>query len=120
MKQTTNYIVYLDENNAVYCAKCRTTGKFVKRDTAQYEYSLEYAYKETGVISLIGMVIMFFVFVVVSKYEALQQDIAGHFPCESDTLDSIEAQILAAYQTNNDAALFKLYSKRHELMKVSV
>lgn len=44
MKLTTNYTVYLDEANKVYCAKCRSTGRFVKRATAQLEYEKEYSF----------------------------------------------------------------------------
>ena len=44
MKLTTNYIVYLDESNKVYCAKCRMTGRFVKRAIAQNEYEKEYSF----------------------------------------------------------------------------
>lgn len=46
MKYTTNYIVYLDDSNSVYCAKCRLTGKFIKRLIAQIEYDLEYCYNK--------------------------------------------------------------------------
>ena len=44
MKLTTNYIVYLDESNKVYCAKCLKSGRFVKRAIAQAEYEKEYGF----------------------------------------------------------------------------
>ena len=44
MKLTSNYIVYLDESNNVYCAKCRMTGRFVKRAIAQNEQEKEFIY----------------------------------------------------------------------------
>ena len=44
MKLTSNYIVYLAEANKVYCAKCRMTGRFVKRAIAQNEYEKEYGF----------------------------------------------------------------------------
>lgn len=47
MKLTSNFIVYLNADNKVHCAKCRTTGRFVKRAIAQAEYSIEYNYKAT-------------------------------------------------------------------------
>ena len=44
MKLTSNYIVYLDESNNVYCAKCLKSGRFVKRAIAQAEYEKEYSF----------------------------------------------------------------------------
>lgn len=44
MKLTSNYIIYLDEENNVYCAKCLKTGRFVKRAIAQIEYEKEYGF----------------------------------------------------------------------------
>ena len=44
MKLTTNYIVYLNADNKVQCAKCRVTGRFVKRAVAQLEYEKEYGF----------------------------------------------------------------------------
>ena len=38
MKLTKNYIVYVNKLNKVECAKCRITGRFVKRVIAQTEY----------------------------------------------------------------------------------
>ena len=61
MKLTTNYIVYLNEQNLVHCAKCRLTGRFVKRAVAQKEYSLEYDYIFKGFFAF-----MFFMFASIS------------------------------------------------------
>ena len=47
MKLTTNFIVYLNADNEVQCAKCRISWRFVKRAIAQDEYALEYNYKVT-------------------------------------------------------------------------
>lgn len=44
MKLTSNYAVYLDESNKVYCAKCLKSGRFVKRVIAQNEYEKEYGF----------------------------------------------------------------------------
>ena len=44
MKLTSNYIVYLNADNKVQCAKCRVTGRFVKRVIAQTEYEKEYGF----------------------------------------------------------------------------
>ena len=44
MKLTSNYIVYLNADNKVQCAKCRVTGRFVKRAVAQLEYEKEYGF----------------------------------------------------------------------------
>ena len=39
---TKSFNVYLN-NGAIVSAKCRSTGRFVKRAVAQNEYDLEYA-----------------------------------------------------------------------------
>ena len=44
MKLTTNYIVYLNADNKVQCAKCRVKGRFVKSAIAQTEYEKEYGF----------------------------------------------------------------------------
>ena len=61
MKLTSNYIVYLNEQNLVHCAKCRLTGRFVKRVIAQKEYDLEYENVFKGFFAF-----MFFMFVSIS------------------------------------------------------
>ena len=61
MKLTSNYIVYLNAQNLVHCAKCRLTGRFVKRAVAQKEYDLEYVYTFKGFFSF-----MFFMFASIS------------------------------------------------------
>ena len=60
MKLTTNYIVYLNADNKVQCAKCRLTGQFVKRAVAQLEYDFEYVYIFKGFFAF-----MFFMFVFI-------------------------------------------------------
>ena len=57
MKLTTNYIVYLNELNKVQCAKCRVTGRFVKRVIAQTEYEKEYGFFDFSILTL--LVILF-------------------------------------------------------------
>lgn len=52
MKLTTNYIIYLNESNKVHCAKCRNTGKFVKRSIAQAEYDIEYNYSNVSALTM--------------------------------------------------------------------
>ena len=61
MKITSNYIVYLNEQNRVYCAKCRLTGRFVKRAAAQKEYDFEYENVFKGFFAF-----MFFMFASIS------------------------------------------------------
>ncbi len=61
MKLTSNYIVYLNDQNLVHCAKCRLTGRFVKRAVAQKEYALEYENVFKGFFAF-----MFFMFVSIS------------------------------------------------------
>ena len=57
MKLTTNYIVYLNADNKVQCAKCRLTGRFVKRVIAQLEYEKEYGFFAFSILTL--LLIMF-------------------------------------------------------------
>ena len=57
MKLTSNYIVYLNELNKVQCAKCRVTGRFVKRVMAQLEYEKEYGFFAFSILTL--LLIMF-------------------------------------------------------------
>ena len=57
MKLTTNYVVYLNADNKVQCAKCRVTGRFVKRACAQTEYEKEYGLFDFSILTL--LVIMF-------------------------------------------------------------
>ena len=57
MKLTSNYIVYLNADNKVQCAKCRVTGRFVKRACAQLEYEKEYGFFDFSILAL--LVILF-------------------------------------------------------------
>ena len=69
MKLTTNYIVYLNADNKVQCAKCRVTGRFVKRACAQAEYEKEYGFFAFSILAM--LVILFTVHLsnVMSKLE---------------------------------------------------
>ena len=60
MKLTTNYIVYLNADNKVQCAKCRVTGRFVKRVIAQLEYEKEYGFFAFSILAM--LVILFTVY----------------------------------------------------------
>lgn len=68
MKLTTNYIVYLNELNKVECAKCRITGRFVKRALAQDEYENEYNYSS---VSILTMLILFATIYLTNLLESL-------------------------------------------------
>ena len=57
MKLTSNYIVYLNADNKVQCAKCRITGRFVKRVIAQTEYEKEYG---SFAFSTLAMLVVLF------------------------------------------------------------
>ena len=76
MKLTTNYIVYLNAGNKVQCAKCRVTGRFVKRAGAQLEYEKEYGFFAFSTLSM--LVILFTVHFsnVMSKLENMLIKIA--------------------------------------------
>ena len=69
MKLTTNYIVYLNELNKVECAKCRMTGRFVKRYLAQDEYDNEYNYSSVATLT---MFILFATIYLTNLLESLQ------------------------------------------------
>ena len=86
MKLTTNYIVYLNELNKVQCAKCRVTGRFVKRACAQMEYEKEYGFFDFSILAM--LVILFNVYLsnVLHKLESVMtnvslslDDVLNHF-----------------------------------------
>ena len=76
MKLTTNYIVYLNADNKVQCAKCRVTGRFVKRAVAQLEYEKEYGFFAFSVLAM--LVILFTVHLsnVMSKLESVMTNVS--------------------------------------------
>ncbi len=76
MKLTSNYIVYLNADNKVQCAKCRVTGRFVKRVIAQTEYEKEYGFFAFSTLSM--LVILFTVHLsnVMSRLENMLIKIA--------------------------------------------
>ena len=76
MKLTTNYIVYLNADNKVQCAKCRLTGRFVKRACAQLEYEKEYGFFAFS--NLVMLVILFTVHLsnVLYKLESVMTNVS--------------------------------------------
>ena len=90
MKHTTNYIVYLNEDNKVYSARCKITGRFVKRVIAQNEYNLEYVYKVTfkGFISF-----MFTVFFILLSFKQVKK--------AAKKLDQLNNEMKKAMQQND-------------------
>ena len=78
MKLTTNYIVYLNADNKVQCAKCRVTGRFVKRACAQLEYEKEYGFFDFSILAL--LVILFTVYLsdVLSKVALGLDEVLSH------------------------------------------
>ena len=79
MKLTSNYIVYLNDSNKVQCAKCRVTGRFVKRAVAQLEYEKEYVFFAFSTLSM--LVILFTVHLsnVMSKITLSLDGVLNHF-----------------------------------------
>lgn len=75
MKLTSNYIVYLNADNKVHCAKCRLTGRFIKRAIAQAEYDLEYSYKVTFKSFIAFMFTVFYVLLSIKQAKKLQNKI---------------------------------------------
>lgn len=113
MKQTTNYDVYLNEHGLVHCARCRLTGKFVRRDVAQFEYDKEYAYKHTPVVSLIILCLLW-VWSCVEQTIEYANSFSSNSP-QGATIEEIDGHILNAYRVGDDAQLFKLYGERYKL-----
>ena len=79
MKLTSNYTVYLNELNKVQCAKCRVTGRFVKRAGAQLEYEKEYGFFAFSTFAM--LVILFTVHLsnVMSKVNLSLDDVLTKF-----------------------------------------
>ena len=69
MKLTSNYIVYLNDSNKVQCAKCRVTGRFVKRVIAQTEYEKEYGLFDFSILALLVVLFTVHLSNVMSKLE---------------------------------------------------
>lgn len=90
MKHTTNYIVYLNAEGNVHCAKCRMTGRFVKRAIAQNEYDIEYVYKVTfkGFISF-----MFTVFFILLSFKQVKK--------ASRKIEQLNSEMIKPLQQND-------------------
>ena len=58
MKLTSNFIIYLNAENEVHCAKCRTTGRFVKRAIAQSEYLKEYGFFNMSLMAMLFVLLL--------------------------------------------------------------
>lgn len=103
MKLTTNYIVYLNEQGDVHCAKCRITGKFVKRDIAQQEYTAEYTYSSLELLlSLIIMLVMYIAMIVSECLDKLNVN----------DVYTLENQINEAYLANDWMTFKRLNNER--------
>ena len=69
MKLTTNYIVYLNADNKVQCAKCRVTGRFVERVMAQLEYEKEYRFFAFSTLAMLVILFTMYLSNVLHKLE---------------------------------------------------
>ena len=86
MKLTTNYIVYLNADNKVQCAKCRLTSRFVKRAVAQLEYEKEYGFFNFSILALLVILFSLYLSNAVYKLESVMSkvtlgldDVLSHF-----------------------------------------
>ena len=79
MKLTSNYIVYLNELNKVQCAKCRVTGRFVKRACAQMEYEKEYGFFDFSILTLLVILFTMYLSNVMSKVTLSLDGVLNHF-----------------------------------------
>ena len=75
MKLTTNYIVYLSQDNKVQCAKYRVTGRFVKRVIAQLEYEKEYRFFDFSILALLVILFTMYLSTVVYKLEIVMSKV---------------------------------------------
>lgn len=78
MKLTTNYIVYLNADNKVQCAKCRVTGRFVKRAVAQLEYEKEYRFFAFSILALLVILFTAYLSNVMSKVILGLDEVLSH------------------------------------------
>ena len=78
MKLTTNYIVYLNADNKVQCAKCRVTGRFVKRVIAQMEYEKEYGFFAFSTLAMLVILFTAYLSNVMSKVILGLDDVLSH------------------------------------------
>ena len=76
MKLTTNYIVYLNADNKVQCAKCRVTGRFVKRAVAQMEYEKEYGLFDFSILALLVILFNMYLSTVLYKLESVMTNVS--------------------------------------------
>lgn len=79
MKLTTNYIVYLNADNKVQCAKCRLTGRFVKRVIAQLEYEKEYGFFDFSILTILVILFTTYLSNVMSKVTLSLDDVLTKF-----------------------------------------
>lgn len=76
MKLTTNYIIYLDEDNKVYCAKCLNTGRFVKRAIAQTEYEKEYSFYNLSLFTMLLILVIMYLSNLALQVENVMKKVA--------------------------------------------
>ena len=76
MKLTTNYVVYLNADNKVQCAKCRVTGRFVKRAMAQTEYEKEYGFFDFSILTLLVILVTMYLSNVLYKFESVMTNVS--------------------------------------------
>ena len=76
MKLTSNYIVYLDEANKVYCAKCLNTGRFVKRAIAQIEYEKEYGFYSFSLFTMFLVLVIMYLSNLALQVENVMKKVA--------------------------------------------
>ena len=76
MKLTSNYIVYLNADNKVQCAKCRLTGSFVKRAVAQMEYEKEYGFFDFSILTLLVILFNIYLSTVLYKLESVMTNVS--------------------------------------------
>lgn len=69
-KFTTNYQVFIDQDNKVHCARCRFTGKFIHRNIAQVEYEAEYTYPMSKIERIWALLVCF----IIGLVEVLAED----------------------------------------------
>ena len=78
MTLTTNYIVYLNADNKVQCAKCRVTGRFVERVMAQLEYEKEYRFFAFSTLAMLVILFTMYLSNAMSKVILGLDEVLSH------------------------------------------
>ena len=110
MKHTNNFIIYLNADNKVHCAKCKLTGRFVKRAIAQAEYDAEYVYSFKSACNAFIALLLMYVYYILDNLKHAEIR-------EYNALKVIELDMLKAYKECDYKLFSELNNKRFEIIR---